>query len=383
MTAKARISDVARRARVSVGTVSHVLTGSANVSAARRDRVLKAIEALGYVPNFHAQGLRRTLSRVVGICFPHASTSYLSTLAETLEEIASRDGYGVMHVFSRHDPTTELDRIKELIRYRVDGLVLMPSSTPKAALDFVSRKAVPLVIVDRPTEDTRFDQVIIDNRKAMRELARQLIERGHDRFVFVCLSRGRLVSQHRIAGLETARRSAGRRIELEVIEFQNDDAFLRDELTRALRGAHPHTAIVVSNSHQASLVLGFLRDLGIACPRDVSIVAFDDPEWSRLVTPPLSVVRQPAAAMAQATWELLMHRVTGTNDPTRTIALEPAVELRESVANPTGRTREAPASDPAGRAALLPGAAGASATPDAALGRRRARRGRGRPRHVD
>src|SRR5690348_2985085 len=151
MISKARISDVARRARVSVGTVSHVLTGSANVSAMRRDRVLKAIDALGYVPNFHAQGLRRTLSRIVGICFPHVSTAYLNALSETLEEIASRDGYGVMHVFSRHDPSTELDRIKELIRYRVDGLILLPSTAPKKALDFVGRKAVPLVVDRKST----------------------------------------------------------------------------------------------------------------------------------------------------------------------------------------------------------------------------------------
>jgi len=378
MTAKARISDVARRARVSVGTVSHVLTGSANVSAARRERVLKAIETLGYVPNFHAQGLRRALSRVVGICFPHVSTSYLNTLAETFEEIASRDGYGVMHVFSRHDSTTELDRIKELIRYRVDGLILMPSSTPRAALDFACRKAVPLVIVDRPTEDTRFDQIIIDNRKAMREVARELIERGHDRIVFVCLSRSRLVSQHRIAGLEAARRNAGKRIELEVIEFQSDEAFLRDELTRAFRGAHPRTAIVVSNSHQASVVLGFLRDLAVSCPRDVSMVAFDDPEWSRLVTPRLSVVRQPAAAMAQAAWDLLMLRVNDAGDPIRTIALEPAIELRESVAD---FRREGAAPAPPADGAGHDAPSTRTTPPDglASVAGSRARRASGRP----
>jgi DNA-binding LacI/PurR family transcriptional regulator len=255
MASKARISDVARRARVSVGTVSHVLTGSANVSAVRRDRVLKAIETLGYVPNFHAQGLRRTLSRIVGICFPHVSTAYLNGLSETLEEIASRDGYGVMHVFSRHDPATELDRIKELIRYRVDGLILLPSTAPKKALDFAGHKGVPLVVVDRPTGDARFDHVILDNRKAMRELADRLVARGHDRLLFVCRSRSRLVTQHRIDGLDAARRHAAQRIDVDVVEFQNDEAFLRDELARGLRKALGRTAIIVSNSHQASLVL--------------------------------------------------------------------------------------------------------------------------------
>src|SRR5665213_2272085 len=90
-----RIKDVAQRARVSSGTVSHVLTGHTRVSETLRARVQKAIEALGYVPNFHAQGLRYSHSRVVGICLPHASTAYLNTLSETLEEIASSAGYGV------------------------------------------------------------------------------------------------------------------------------------------------------------------------------------------------------------------------------------------------------------------------------------------------
>src|SRR5689334_15016330 len=159
-----RIKDVARHARVSVGTVSHVLSGRIQVSPELRARVQKSIDALGYVPNFHAQRLRHTLSRVVGLCLPHTGTAYLNTLSQAFEETASRNGYGVMHVFSRHDPATELDRIKELIRYRVDGLLLLPSAAPRDALDFVAKKDVPLVMVDRPIHDRRFDQVTLDNR---------------------------------------------------------------------------------------------------------------------------------------------------------------------------------------------------------------------------
>jgi LacI family transcriptional regulator len=327
---RVRIKDVARKARVSVGTVSHVLSGRTKVSAPLRARVQKAIDTLGYVPNFHAQRLRHGLSRVVGICLPHTSTAYLNALSETFEEIASRNGYGVMHVFSRHDPATELDRIKELVRYRVDGLILLPSPAPGEALEFAARKEVPLVIVDRPTPDRRFDQVILDNRAAMREVAERLIALGHVRIVFVCRSRSRLVTQHRLEGLAAARKRHA--IETECIEFQNDDTFLRDELARALRRKRTPTAVVVSNSHQASLVLRFLGELGVACPDELSVVAFDDPEWATLVRPALSVVRQPAVAMVEAAWGLLMHRVSRVPTPIRTVALEAALEFRASVA---------------------------------------------------
>ena len=334
---RVRIKDVARTARVSVGTVSHVLSGSVNVSAPLRARVTKAIDTLGYVPNFHAQRLRHALSRVVGICLPHASTAYLNALSETFEEIASRNGYGVMHVFSRHDPATELDRIKELVHYRVDGLLLLPSPAPREALDFAARKDVPLVIVDRPTHDARFDHVTLDNRAAMRELVERLVDLGHERILFVCRSRSRLVTRHRMAGLADVRRR--RRIETSCIEFQNDDAFLRDELTRALRGRKPPTAIVASNSHQASLVLRYLAELRVTCPDEVSVVGFDDPEWATLVRPTLSVMRQPAVAMIEAAWDLLMLRVNRVSAPVRTVALEPALEFRGSVAARGARAR--------------------------------------------
>lgn len=335
---RVRIKDVARQARVSVGTVSHVLSGRVQVSDALRARVQKAIDALGYVPNFHAQRLRHSQSRMLGICLPHTSTAYLNLLSETFEEIASRNGYGVMHVFSRHEPATELDRIKELIHYRVDGLILFPSAAPREALDFAARKEVPLVIVDRPTPDRRFDQVILDNRAAMREVAERLAALGHRRVLFVYRSRSRLVTQHRLAGLADARKRHG--IESEGIEFQNDTAFLRDELKRALRGRHPPTALVVSNSHQASLVLRFLAEFGIACPADLSVVAFDDPEWSTLVRPTLSVVRQPAVAMVEAAWDLLMQRINRVAAPRRTVALEATIEFRGSVA-PVGAAADA------------------------------------------
>jgi len=327
---RVRIKDVARQARVSVGTVSHVLSGRIQVSPPLRARVQKAIDALGYVPNFHAQRLRHSLSRVLGICLPHTSTAYLNALSATFEETASRNGYGVMHVFSRHDPATELDRIKELIHYRVDGLILLPSPAPGEALEFAARKEVPLVIIDRPTPDRRFDQVILDNRAAMRAVAERLIELGHTRILFVCRSRSRLVTQHRLDGLADARKRHA--IETECIEFRNDDAFLRDELARVLRRKRAPTAVVVSNSHQASLLLRFVGDLGIVCPDELSVVTFDDPEWSTLVRPALSVVRQPAVAMVEAAWDLLMQRVNRVPGPVRTVALEATIEFRASVA---------------------------------------------------
>jgi LacI family transcriptional regulator len=327
---KPTIHDVAKRAKVSVGTVSHVLSGQVPVSSERQDRVKRAIVQLGYVPNFHAQGLRRGQSSVVGICFPHASTVYLNALDETLEDIALREGFSIMHVFSRHDPATEFSRVRDLLKYQVDGLILFPSPASEKTLDLARDNATPLVLLDRPTGDKRFDQVILDNRKTIREAAKRLLALGHRRFLFVCRSRGRLVSQHRIEGLNAAKRQAAFPVDVRIVEIGDDETGVRERITEAFRSAHPPTAIITSNNHQSSLVFGALRSIAVRCPQDVSVLGFDDPEWAELVTPHLSVIRQPAAEIAQQAWDLLMRRIRHPAAATRTVALEAEIVFRDS-----------------------------------------------------
>jgi LacI family transcriptional regulator len=327
---KPTIHDVAKRAKVSVGTVSHVLSGQVPVSGERQDRVKRAITQLGYVPNFHAQGLRRGQSSVVGICFPHVSTSYLNMLSETLEDIALREGFGVMHVFSRHDPATEFSRVRDLLKYQVDGLMLLPSPAPEATLDLARDNATPLVLLDRPMADKRFDQATLDNRKTIREAAKRLMALGHRRILFVCRSRGRLVTQHRIEGLNAAKRQAVPSLDVQILEIGDEETGVGEWIAHAFRGANPPTAIITSNNHQSSLVLGALRAIGARCPQDVSLLGFDDPEWAELVSPRLSVIRQPAKAIAQQAWDLLMRRIRHPTVATRTVALEAEIVFRDS-----------------------------------------------------
>ena len=338
---KATISDVAKHAKVSVGTVSHVLTGIVPVSSKRQERVLKAIEALHYVPNFHARGLRRAQTNVVGICIPHVSTAYLNTVSEALEDVAAADGYSIMHVFSRHDPAAELRRVRDLLNYHVDGMVLLPSTSPEKTLDLAYQNGLPMVLIDRPTGDRRFDQVILDNRKTTRDAARRLIELGHRRLMFICRSRGRLSTRHRIEGLNAARRQARVAVSIAIVEYNDDEAALAHTLEGALRAADAPTAVIVSNSHQASLMLGTLRRLDIACPQRVSVLGFDDPDWSEIVTPRLSVIRQPALAIADQAWTLLMRRIRHPHAAIRQVALEAQIDFRESIARVGGAANDA------------------------------------------
>jgi LacI family transcriptional regulator len=328
---KVTIADVAHRAGVSAGTVSHVLSGEAKVSQRLRDRVMHAIEDMGYVPNYYAQGLRKATSKVVGLCLPHTVTSYVAGLSATLDELTTASGYGLLNVASREVPQTELARVQQLLQFRVAGILLFPNSSPDGARDFLFERKFPVVLLDRSNDDMRFDQVVLNNRLAMRQVVLDLFNLGHRSFLVVCRSRKNLTTKHRIEGFTLAQEMVGETIQLNFVEFHDNEDELRDKLVAEYGRKSAPTAIISSSSQQTALTISILRGIDIEFPRDVSLVTFDDAEWSKLVTPPLSVIRQPTRRVAEEAWALLQRRLDDPDAPLKQIELEAEVELRGSV----------------------------------------------------
>ena len=265
------ILDVAERAGVSAGTVSNVLNGSVRVSGRRRQRVLDAIEELSYTRNPLAQGLRQRRTPVVGVCVPHTSVAYFSKLVDAFEEVASSRGFEIMQIVSHDNPRIEQKRVTSLLNYRVGGIILVPTARSDKTLDAIARSGTPLVIVDRPVTT-----------------------------ILECDS-----------------------YDLGVITIRKAKApCIRDT----------PTAIIVSNSMFAACIFRAFESLGVQCPDDVSLVAFDQPEWADLVTPKLSVVRQPTIEIARKAWEFLIRRMDDETAPVQTAELQADLVLSASVA---------------------------------------------------
>jgi len=335
---KVTIADVARAAGVSVGTVSHIMSGKKGVSEVRRRRVLDAVKQLGYIPNVHAQGLRTATSKIIGLCLPHGSTYYLNALANELEDAASEQGYSILHIFSRQDPDIELKRIKDLLRFRVDGLVIFPTAEAQPSLDFLNAKSVPTVLVDRSNGDERFDQITLDNTRAMEEVARHLIGRGHRHILFVFRSITISVTAARMVGLERAVAQAPEPVQVSLLEAGRGEDLLTDQLARFTAGPNRATAVVVSNSSQAARVLISLKQMQIRIPEDMSVVAFDDTDWSQLVDPPLATVRQPARNIARTAFQLLLDRIARRDIPPQIMSMRPEFVPRGSVGDAPDRS---------------------------------------------
>jgi len=335
MTSEKRptVADVAERAGVSIGTVSNVLTGVVPVKQKTRDRVEKAIHELDYRQNMLAQGLRAKRAPIVGVCVPHTSITYFSGLANAFEEVASEDDFQIMQVLSRQDPGKEYRRVKSLLNYRVGGLILVPSANPERVYELIQKSGIPTVVVDRVPEGSfPFDSVTFNNVVAMTRIGEALTQRGHRNILFVVHQRGLNVTQQRMAALDHAARNFPEKVMINTLEC-NDHSTFTALLSAEMRKRDKPTALIVSNSKIATWAFRAFRALQIRCPHDISLVAFDEPEWADIVTPSLSVVRQPTHDMALMAWRFLLNRMSGVVDDRQEIRLEAEVIFRDSVAD--------------------------------------------------
>lgn len=327
------ILDVARRAGVSLGTVSNVLNDRGNVSARRRASVDAAIAALGYVPNGLAQSLRRQSSHVIGLCLPNSANAYFAALLDAFETIAAAQGYEIMQVLSRHDSALELRRVRALIARQVDGLIVVPCADAAGTFDLIAQSRLPAVMVDRASADARFDYVTQNDRGAMAQATRVLLDAGHRRLLLLVRRPGLVTTQDRIRGFRGAAASVpGAAAELLVRD--PDDAVFAAQLRARLGPRDRPTALVASNSDIAIAVLRVLRELRLRCPDDVSLLSFDAPAWADVLTPPLAVIRPPTAELARRAFEVLRERMRRRGARTQRIVLDATLELRGSVGAP-------------------------------------------------
>jgi LacI family transcriptional regulator len=327
MRSRARIRDVAKAAKVSVGTVSHYLNGRF-VSNERSLRIKKAIDDLGFTGNLLAKAMRTQRSSVVGLCVPFTRFANHAALIDALEQRASDAGYEMMQVVSRQDPLKEFQRIERLVAFKVGGILLMPSLEPQKMLDFLHKNSVPTVIVSRLIpEEQRFDQVAVDHRQTMVRVVQEFIRKGHRDLLFLVRFPTLGVTRQRVEGLKQAIEESAQRGRYKVMACSDDEAEFDAQLAAVLKGRARPSGIIFSNGILAGRTISALRRRGITYPKDVSLLTLDNPGWADLVVPRLSYVEQPSRELADMAWRCLAERMQNPATPPRRVLLDDAIQL--------------------------------------------------------
>ena len=317
------IRDVAAHAGVSLSSVSRVLSDAPFVSADLRARVLAAVEALGYRPNQLARSLRSQVSKTVGFIVGDISNPLFSRIVSGAEHTLRAHGYSVLLADSEGKPDLDRANVELLAQRRVDGLLVsLCSEDHEATYAALRNSGVPSVFIDRDARKGASQGAVLgDHAGGMTAAVEHLLDLGHRRIGFVGGSKVRPTLE-RMRALERCYERRGL-----APDYRTATATFSEDF--GIRGTHallaapaPCTALIFGGAH---LLVGGLREIerrGLCVPQELSVVACDESDVTKVFRPHLSCIKRDLALLGREAATMLMHIVGGKR--TRREVLVPA-----------------------------------------------------------
>ena len=335
------IRDVARRAQVSVGTVSRVINDHPAVRPAVRHAVLQAIDELNYRPNQIARTLRTARTKTLGLVLStFAAADTIGPGVWAAESVAQEHGYVLLLADSRFDREVEAQNIRKLLGRRIDGLLCNPVESSRYIANLVAGSSVPTVIFGWTVANPVLPTAVMDERAAIDEAIGHLVELGHRR-IGVVMSGGPLGTGSPIRQrlIHQALRARG----IEPDGGWDCVAVSRRECKEAVCELiqHPNgpTALVITASPLTPAVIGGVRAAGAGVSDDISLVCFGNSPWAEITTPPISVIDFDLGQQLRSASELLLGLIEGKTDLPHAIEQHARYVRRDSVRRAPGSQR--------------------------------------------
>ncbi len=330
------IRDVAKQAGVAPMTVSRVINNSGYVSEDTRTRVEEAISRLGYVPNMLGPSLRFNQTNTLALVLTDITNPFWTTVARGVEDAAQEAGYSVILCNTDESEAKQDQYLTMLLKRRIDGILLVPSTSTSNVVQTIKNQGVKVVVLDREVNDTEVDVVEGDSVGGAYQLTRYLIELGHQHIAILSGPQNVSTSSQRVAGFCQAIEEANLMHNTANIYWGEFSQTLGHEMVRrALQSTPRPTAFLAVNNFIANGALQALREMNIRVPEDVSVVSFDDIPVSINPMPFLTVAAQPAYEMGYQATQLLVARLINAGPETvQKIILPVEILIRQSSGEP-------------------------------------------------
>ncbi|MEW4371028.1 LacI family DNA-binding transcriptional regulator [Paenibacillus kandeliae] len=325
---KPSIFDVAKRAGLSVVTVSRVLNGAGTVREKNRLKVLEAIRELDYRPSAAARSLARGRTGTIGLILTTLHDSFFDTVAKEINDLLAMQGYYL--AISVSTGLSEHGEHYMMQEDRLDGMILLSPVEEKELADELAKRDIPYVIIDNQLPQHSAEAISIDNAHGGYIAGRHLLELGHRRIVHLCGDELFLSTRERRSGFTQALKEAG--VEPLVEQGTYTVAFGYETGQRWLQEGTLPEAVFAGNDYIAIGLINSLMNGGIRIPHDLSIIGYDDQNISSQLRPLLTTVRQPADEMARTAVELLLNKMNQPEQPVQGICIRPQLIVRESTA---------------------------------------------------
>ena len=341
------IREIAKRAKVSTATVSRAINRVPTVDPQLAKRVWRVVEELGYYPNTQARALVSGKTRIFGLIVSEIINPFFPEIVQTFEDIAVEHNYEILLTSTVHDPRRMELSARRMLERRVEGVAVLTFGMEESLLEGLRFRKVPMVFVDVGPPVPWVSNIRINYQHGIRQAVQHVAALRHQRIAFVT-GPARLKSA-------IARREAFKDSMAEIGAEADPALIVQGDHTmeggmRALSTLldlpKPPTAILCSNDMTAIGVMREAFDRGIALPRELSVVGFDDVRWAQFMNPPLTTVQMSQTEIAKLAFRALLQDVERESPAPEgtTLTLDTRLILRKSTAlcpDASDRTRRA------------------------------------------
>lgn len=327
------IYDIAKKAKVGIGTVSRVFNDHPSVSETTRKRVTQVARRLNYHPHPYARGLARNRTNSILAVIPFFTTFFFVEVLRGVQASLGERDYDLV-LYGVNDPEQVSASVKRsTLRGRADGLLFFSMRTPKEFLG-PNAQRTPMVLVD--AHHKNFDSIYVDNVAGAAAATQHLIKLGHQKIGMLSANLESPPARQRLDGFLKAMHENDLEVKPEFVRASTSttlDGFTKETGAELMKeflamGSAAPTALFVSSDVQAAGALQALAQAGMNCPNDIALVGFDDIELASYLQ--LTTMRQPMYKMGALAVEMLFNRIKDPNAPARVERFMPELVVRTS-----------------------------------------------------
>jgi LacI family transcriptional regulator/LacI family repressor for deo operon, udp, cdd, tsx, nupC, and nupG len=329
----ASLNEVAKRAGVSIATVSRVINASPRVNPETRTKVLQVIKELKYQPNRVAKRLRNKNSsgNLLGVLIPDIQNPFYVEVLRGIEDVAFQHKYVLIMCNFSQDEQKEHRYLDILQSESIDGLIAAPTDEYDLKVIDLVKKGLPIVCVDRGLSGVDVDVVLVDNQDGAFLAVDHLAKKGYKRIAFISGMSQIPSSRKRKLGYMEALEVNGLPFNEELVKYGDSKMESGTKLCNELMSLpNPPDAIFTGNNLITLGALEALNARGSKIPDEVAVVGFDDMFWANSLNPPLTAVRQPAYEIGKRAAEQLISRINDSSRPTMSMVMKTELIVRKS-----------------------------------------------------
>lgn len=331
----ATMKDIARLAQVSTSTVSHVINGSRFVSDEIREKVMRIVAELNYTPSAVARSLKVRETKTIGLLVTATNNPFFAEVMAGVEQYCQKNQYNLIISTTGGDAKRLQQNLQTLIHKQVDGVLLMCGDSRFQA-DMELTVSLPLVVMDWWFTELNADKILDNSEHGGYLATKSMVDAGHQKIGIITGNLRKSVAKNRLQGYKKALSEANIVLNPDwIVESHFDFEGGIVGAQKLLSLSDRPTAIFCCSDTIAIGAYQAIQNQGLRIPQDISIMGYDDIELARYLFPSLSTISQPKAELGKLAVETLLQRIQEPNENYRTLVLEPACILRESVSSPS------------------------------------------------